>query len=167
MRFALPLAAVLIVMLACAESGPPSAPAVAAPPATLDVTLDRSGVETLDGGMRSWVFDFTAHNSGTEALNLRYLIHAETPTGDIADRGVFPLAARQALTERVKRSDFGSHIDQNLLSRSAELLLEPGESQKEEGGIVLRGAQVPAYSDVVLFIYNASGDKVGEYPLSQ
>ena len=159
MRVALPAVAVLAVILACAESAPP------APPASVGVTLDRGEIETLDGGMRSWVFDFTATNTGADSLDLRYFVHAETPTGDIAHRGVFPLRATNALTERVKRMDFGSQIGDNLLSLGGELRLAPGESRTEEGGIVVRPDQGLSYADVVLFLYDESGARVGQIPL--
>lgn len=162
MRAAFPVVAVLAVMLACAESAPPAPPA---PPVSVDVTLDRGEVETLDGGMRSWVFDFTASNTGADPLDLRYFVHAETPTGDIAHRGVFPLRATNALTERVKRMDFGAQIDSNLLSLGSELRLAPGESKTEEGGIVIRPDQGLGYSDVVLFLYDESGVRVAQFPL--
>ena len=163
MRVLLPIAAVLAVMLACAESSRPDSPS--AQPASLAVTLVRASVVSLDGGIRSWIFDFTIENTGPSALDLRYFVHAETPTGDVAHRGVFPLRARRALTERVKRIDFGSRIDANLVSTGAELKLEPGEARTEEGGIILRSNQGIGYSDVVLFVYNTSGLRVGQYPL--
>ena len=133
------------------------------PEINLSVTLDRSGVEMLDGGLRSWIFDITFTNNGSAPLDLRYFVHGETPTGDVADRGIFPLRARRALTERVKRMDFGPRIGADLLSTAAELQLEPGESSLQEGGILLRSGQRLDYSDVVVFVYDASGVRIGDF----
>ena len=163
MRAILPIVTVIAVLFACSDSNQSNSHLAQSAP--LEVKLDNTSIQNLDGEMRSWFFDFTIINTGDAPLNLRYFVHAETPTGDISHRGVYPAAARRALTDRVKRMDFGPTIGTELLATGAELILGPGESNTEEGGILLHGDQQIGYSDVVLFVYDNSGSRVGQFPL--
>lgn len=159
----LPALLVLAVMVACAsESGPP---APGGEPVELSAVTERTAVEDL-GGMDSWVFDVDVTNEGDSAFAGRYFVHGETPTGDVEHRGVFPLAARRALTDRVKRIDFGGTIGDDLLATGGVLELEPGETERIEGGIVLDPGLTLGYSDAVLYVYDTEGRMVYEQPVA-
>lgn len=162
MRTSLPLLAVLAAMLACAESEPP-APAEAAPVETaspLTASTERAEVEDLGGGFESWVFDIDVTNNGDAPFAGRLFVHGETPTGDVAHRGVFPGRTRTALTERVKRMDFGPSIGPRLLDTGHEVALDPGETYRVEGGIPLPNGLRAGYRDAVLLVYDLDGRKV-------
>lgn len=153
------LSLVVAILLACGgEStsvGAKSEPVVTA-------MASEPGYDYVDG-IRTLGIDITFQNITEDSLDLRYFVHAETPTGDIAHRRVYPMQGYRFLGDRVSELAFRSQVEPPFAAGGAELTLAPGESRSHEVRFVLRAENTPFnYSDFSVYVYRASGERVAK-----